>query len=108
MTPFPATIGTLIRQIEFIVDIQKTTGATSVEVELFDVTNAVQITSTDLVYSATNDLTEVSSGILTVGASPGDLRNDAPTMYEVHFKMNGGGGTDQVFMTNARLLVSYV
>lgn len=108
LTSFPSSIGALTRRIEFIVDVQKTSGATSVEVELFDITNVIQVTSTNIVYNSSNNLTEISSGALTVGSSSGNVRNDISTAYEVHFKMNGGTPTDQVFITNARLLISYV
>jgi len=107
LSPYPAVVGRLTRNISFLVNVQKTSGATSVEVQLFDVTDAVQVTSTNLTHSANNDLTELSSGSLTVGSSSGNLRSDAPKVYEVNVRMNGGGPSDQVFVANARLLVTY-
>lgn len=107
-TLYPATVGGLSRQVKFIVDVQKTSGATSVEIELFDITHAVQVTSTNIIYSTDNALTEISTGSLTVGSSAGNLRSDTTALYEIHIKMNGGTGSDAVFITNARLQISYV
>lgn len=105
MTPYPATSGALTRTVKFIADVQKTAGATSVEVQLYDVTHAVQVSA--LLYATDAALTELQSAALTVGAGAGNIRNDVATMYEVSVRMNGGGLLDQVFVTNARLQISY-
>ena len=108
MSVFPTTVGALNRTVTLICDIQKTSGATSVEVQLFDVTNNVQVTSTDIVYSTDNSLTEQVSSTLTVGSSSGNIRSDSPAMLEFDLKMNGGSiGIDSVFCNNARILISY-
>ncbi len=108
MSAFPASIGALNRQVKLIVDGQKTSGATSVEVELFDVDNAIQVAGTNLVHSANDDLTELVSSALTVGSSAGNIRNDASTLYELNVKMNGGTPSDMVLVASARLQISYV
>lgn len=106
MSPFPATIGALTRTVTFIADIQKTSGATSVEIQLYDVDHSVQITS--LLYSTNTTLVESVSGSLTVGSSSGNIRSDTPTMYEVSLRMNGGTvGIDAAYCNNARILISY-
>lgn len=105
MAGYPATVAGLARHVQFRVDVQKTAGATSVEVQLFDVTNAAQVSA--LLHAADNTLTELSSGDLTVGAIAGNIRDDVAAMYEVSVRMNGGVPGDQVFFTNARVVIFY-
>lgn len=106
ISKYPSTIGIFNRTVTFVVDIQKTAGASSVEVQLYDVTNNAQVVS--LVYSTDTSLVESTSNSLTVGSSLGNIRSDSPAMYEVSIRMNGGvAGTDAVYCNNARLLVSY-
>jgi hypothetical protein len=107
MTPFPPTNGGLNRHVQFEAEVQKSSGATSVEVRLLDITHGVAVTGTGLTYSATNNLSRVTSGDLTVGSSSGNIRSDAATIYEVQFKMNGGTPSDQVWGMGARLVISY-
>lgn len=107
MADYPLNSGGLSRRVVFFCDVQKSSGATSVEVRLFDVTHEVAIASTELTHAANAALTEKSSGELTVGASAGDIRDDIASVYEVQMKMNGGGAEDGVCITNARLLISY-
>lgn len=108
MALYPATIGALTRTVTFVVDIQKTAGASSVDVQLFDVTHSVQVTGTALTYAADQTLTGVASSALTVGSSAGNLRNDIATMYEVSMKMSGGViGIDTVYLNNARINITY-
>jgi hypothetical protein len=106
MSVFPATIGALTRSVIFSADIDITTGATTVEVQLYDITHSVAVTSTDLTSSSTTN-TRVVSSALTVGSSAGNIRSDVATQYELQFKMNGGGGSDAVFLTNSRLVITY-
>jgi hypothetical protein len=106
MSIFPATIGALARTVAFSADIDMTAGATSVEIQLYDITHSVAVTSTDLTSSSTTN-TRVTSGSLTVGSSAGNIRSDVATQYELQFKMNGGGGSDAVFLTNSRLVITY-
>jgi len=106
MSVFPATIGALTRSVVFSADIDMTAGATTVEVQLYDITHSVAVTSTDLTSSSTTN-TRVVSSALTVGSSAGNIRSDVATQYELQFKMNGGGGSDAVFLTNSRLVVTY-
>jgi hypothetical protein len=106
MSIFPPTIGSLTRTIIFATDMDMTVGATSVEARLYDVTHSVAITNADLTSSSTTN-TRVASAALTVGASAGNIRSDAVCQYELQFKMNGGTGSDAVFLTNARVIVTY-
>ncbi len=105
---WPTTIGKLTRAIQFQADIQKTSGVTSAEVQLVDITNNVTITGTDLTTTGGSTTTaRMSSGNLTVGSASGNIRNDQTAQYEVQLKMNGGSSNDQVFCTSARLIISY-
>jgi len=106
MSSWPSLLNGLTRIVSFNADIQKTSGATSAEVQLFDVTNGVSVTNTDLT-STSLTLTTVSANNLTVGISSGNIRNNTATQYETQLKMNGGGASDAAFLTNARLLISY-
>ena len=105
MSLYPTVLG-YTRHVQFLADVQKTSGATSVQVQLYDLTNVVQVTS--MTHSADNALTEKTSGDLTVGSSAGNIRSDVAAMYEVDVKMNGGGGSDAVMITNARILIYYI
>jgi len=108
MSAFPPTVNGLSRTVKFVADIDMTAGATSAEVRLFDATNVVAVTGTTMTSSSlSND--EKTSAALTVGSSAGDVRNDVAASYEVQLRMNGGvPGTDQVFATNARLVIAYL
>ncbi len=105
MTPYPATIGSLTRTVKFVADIDKTSGATNVEVQLYDNTHTTAITGTDL--TSTSNSNAAVTATLTVGSSSGNLRNDVASQYEVQFRMTGGGGADAVSITNARLVITY-
>jgi len=52
-------------------------------------------------------MTTTITSDLTVGSSPGNIRNDAVRQYEAQLFMSGGGGTDKVACTNARILITY-
>lgn len=106
MSLFPATIGALTRTVVFSADVDMTGGATSIEFQLYDSTHTVAVTSTDLTSSSTTNV-RVTSGALTVGSSAGNIRSDVASQYELQFKMNGGGGGDAVFLTNARITITY-
>jgi len=106
ISKWPATLNGLARTISFFADVQKTITATSVEVQLFDVTNNTLVTSTNLT-STSLSLATISALNLTVGASAGNIRSDTSAQYEVQLKMNGGNQNDQVYCINARLLITY-
>ncbi len=106
MTPYPATIGALTRTVKFVANVDKTSGATNCTIQLYDTTNNVLVTSTQLT-STSNSNAPVTTAGLTVGSSSGNIRSDAPTNYECQFIMVGGGVSDAVFVTSARLLITY-
>ncbi len=105
MTPYPATVGALTRTVKFVANIDKTSGATNCEVQLYDTTHTVIIAGTPL--TSTSNSNAAVSATLTVGSSSTNFRNDIATEYEVQFRMNGGGGSDAVFITNARIIITY-
>jgi hypothetical protein len=93
-------------QATFYATIYKTAGATSVEVRLYDVTQSVTVTGSDMTGTSSSPV-ELSAS-LTVGSASGNLRDDIADMYEVDIKMNGGVvGTDAVFIANARVVLNY-
>lgn len=105
MTPYPETIGAFTRTVTFIADMDKTSGATSAEIQLYDTTHSVVVAGTTL--TSVSDANSAVTAVLTVGSSSGNLRDDVDTQYELQFRMNGGGGSDAVFLTNARLEITY-
>lgn len=105
LSPFPPFLNGLTRTARLKVDAEKTSGATSTDLRLYDVTHSVQVGGTLQTVSNTNeDLTE----LLTIGSAAGNLRSDAATMYELQMRMTGGVvGNDSATCTNARLLLTY-
>jgi hypothetical protein len=104
MTLWPPIVGISIRTVKFTADVDKTSGATSVEVRLYDVTHNITVAGTGLI--STNNANTPLTATLTVGSSSGNLRNDVPTQYELQVRMNGGSA-DAVFLTSARLVITY-
>jgi hypothetical protein len=77
-------------------------GADTAEVRLYDVTNAVAVTSA-LLTDASGAMVELSSAALTIGSAAGNLRNDALTRYRVEIRSNPGGGASLTELEHARL-----
>ena len=110
MTKYPAKAGNLSRHMQFVATLQSTAGATECLIQLFDLTHAVVVTGTMLNNSAAPSLPlpfDVNSGDLTVGTASGNIRSDVAAQYEVQIKMVGGGSTDLVICSNARIIVFY-
>ena len=106
VSPYPITLGALTRTIKFEGDIEKTSGATNVEIQLYDNTHSVAITGTNLTGTETANTLHTTAA-LTVGSSAGNIRDDIASQYELQIKMNGGGGSDSVTITNGKLIISY-
>ncbi len=107
MSKYP-TISGYTRHVRFVVDIDKTSGATSGTVQLYDVTNNVLVTSTNMT-TTSNSNDEHDSGDLTVGNAAGNIQLATPASYELQLKVTGGTlGVDGTFLTSARLLIYYV
>jgi hypothetical protein len=104
---WPATIGALTRQIYFKADIEVSSGATTGNVRLQNVTDNETVTGTAVNTTSTSN-TELSVGPLPVGVAVGDLKTGTPKSYQVQVSLTGGGGGDTVSITNARLCVRYV
>lgn len=104
---YPTTIGGLTRKVRLVADVQKTSGATNVEIVLYDVPHNVDVTGADLT-STSNANTKVISGVLSEGTTAGKLRTDVETLYELHLLMTGGTlGVDQVTVSGAALRLTY-
>lgn len=106
MSRYPLSLNGKTRSVILEADVQKTGTATSVDIQLMDITHSVVVTGTTL-SSVSNALIKVASSALTVGSSSGNIRNDVETVYEIKIKMSGGTVSDQVYCTNARLLITY-
>jgi hypothetical protein len=95
-------------KVVFSAEVDQTGGATSVEIQLFDLTDNILITGTDLVAPGATLPTLVASPQLVLGNAAGDLRLDGTKYYEVLLRMNGGVPiNDQVACSNASLILSY-
>lgn len=104
LTPFPAVnVLGLARVITFVAVIETIAGLANVL--LRNVTDGEVVTGTAL---STPNLTstQVSSGPLTVGVNPGDLKDDK--MYEVLLSISGASPGQAASITNARLEIRYV
>ena len=107
LTAYPATVGSLTRTVLFVANLDRGSGATSSQVKLFNITDNENVTNADLTSASLSNSEQVSAS-LTVGSSPGMLRNNYAAQYEVYLKMNGGTpGVDLVSCTNARLVITY-
>ena len=106
LSRFPILAGHA-RHVRFLCCVDKTAGATSGTIQLYDVTNGVVVTDTNLVTTSLSN-EELDSGDLAVGGAAGNIRTDVVSMYEVQMKRTGGaGGVDAVYCTDARLVVYY-
>ncbi len=100
------TLSGYTRHVRLVADVDKTPGATSGTVQLFDATHNVVVTGTGMTTTSV-DSEEKDSGDLTVGTASGNIRTDA-ARYELQMKRTGGvEGTDAVYLTNARLYIYY-
>lgn len=109
LSRYPETSGGRTRRIRLEASVQKTSGATSAEIQLVDVDHSSNVAGTNLVHSASNALTRVISSALPVSSESGDLRSDVPTQCVLYGKMNGGNETvDRVWGVSASLIVEYV
>jgi len=103
---WPATIGALTRSIYFKADIECSTPGTTANVRLQNITDNETVTGTAL-NTGLQVNTEVVSAALTVGVAAGNLKSGTPKQYEVQVSLTGGGASDTVTITNARLCVRY-
>jgi hypothetical protein len=106
MSKYPNIAG-YTRHVRLLCNVEKTSGATSGTVQLWDTTHNVLVASTSMsTTSSTNE--EKDSGDLTVGSSSGNIRSDVASSYEVQLKVTGGTlGVDAATIANARLMIYY-
>jgi len=108
MSFYPSSFAFLNRAVNFKAILETTSPIAVCQVQLMDVTNNVAITNTTGTTSNSSGLILFDSGPLTVGTSPGNIRTDAVTMYEVHLTMTAGVvGSDFAICTNARIEIVY-
>lgn len=102
---WPATIGTLNRVVTLKATVYTDDVAAAPVVLMRDLTGGVDVGTIAPATSLTPDEYEL---VLTVGASPGDVRDDVVHMYEWRLYRDGGTVADKVFAGNVRIEVTYV
>lgn len=120
LSKYPATSGIRAREIK-LKAIVAASGALDgggivpwvCQVRLYDSTHGVVVGGSTIDGPTVNVTTPalVSSAALTVGASAGNLRSDAPAIYEVQFRALGAGvlsAPDDVSLYQSILTVEYV
>jgi len=94
------------RSITFKASLEVSAAGVDGYCRLFDTTHNVPITNTLFQFNNTVT-TEYTSLPLTVGTTPGTIRSDAVTRYEVQIWKTSGAVTDRVICNNARLTIVY-
>jgi hypothetical protein len=106
---YPATIGSLTRVITFYAFVDKTPGATSVDIRLYDTENNIEIAGTAMTSNVNYNIDlSVTEPTLGVGSTPGQLIDTSDSYYELQMKMTGGTVSDAVFCTNSYIVIRYV
>lgn len=94
------------RLIQFYADVEVSAPGVDGYVQLFDTTDNVVVTNT--FFHVTNTVgTEVHSGVLATGVSPGTIRVDQPTRYEAQIWKASTSPADRMICNNARLTITY-
>lgn len=107
LSEYPERIGPFIRQVEFQADLDgEGCGGAEVTIRLQNITDGETVTNTEMSAPGENpgESSTVESGPLTVGTSPGDLKD--LSLYEVQIQKSGASVSATV--TNARLEITYV
>lgn len=120
LSKYPATLGAKARTLR-LQAVVSATGAVDdllvpwvAEVRLYDETHGVAVTGSTLSGPTGGDVSvpaAITSGVLTVGSSPGNLRSDTPTVYSVEVRALGTGvlaEPDHVTVHNVVVIVEYV
>lgn len=94
------------RSVVFSANVEVSAAGVDGYCQLFDTTHNVAVTNT--LFHFTNTVgTQLNSLPLTVGTSPGNLRIDATTRYEVQLWKVSNAVTDRAICNNARLAITY-
>jgi hypothetical protein len=105
LTSFPpVNTNGFVRQVSFVVNFETTNILAVGTVHLRNVDEDEIVTGSTLL--TTSLLNEEQRSILTVGSSPGNLKDDR--IYEVAAFRTGGLDADSITITNARLEILYV
>lgn len=109
VTKFPALLtdgSGRSRTIEFYADVEVSAAGVDGYCQLYDTDNNIPVVGTN--FHFTNIVAdEIHSIPLTVGSSPGNIRNDATTRYEVQLWKVSNSVADRVLINNARLTITY-
>jgi len=111
LSMFPASISGKNREVVFAVTLDASDPAAVAQAYLFDEDDATPVALTTLDNSGAVNTTvpeEFKSSLLTVGGTPGDLRDDVEHRYSVLFQRLAGALIDTVDCYNARLIISYI
>lgn len=100
---WPATIDGLTRVVSFFANIETSAAAAQANIRLYNVSDAEIVSGT--VLESTSTSTVLVGGVVTVGASPNNLK--LGDNYEIQIARSGGAGGDQAICTSARLSISY-
>ena len=109
LSGYPIITESRVRTIKFVavLEAQGSTGTTA-NIELYDVTNSSTVIGSTL-STILNAPTHVTSAALTLGASLGNLRTDASTLYDVRLTMtNGNLSTDAAICCYSALIITYL
>jgi hypothetical protein len=96
------------KQLFLVATLQSSAPAAVANVQLWDVTNGVMVTGAAISNTAEGDRTVFGTSIsaaLTVGVSPGNIRTDVASEYELRLLRSGGLPADIVTCSNAHLRI---
>jgi len=100
----PADPLSVYNRAYFMATLFRNGAAGTAKVRLYDETNGVMITGTDLT-TATGTIDDVLAGPLTIGIAPGNIRMDGPTRYRVDIEITGGTPVDFVEIMRAAIML---
>jgi len=110
VTLFPAAMtdgSGRTRTIEFYADVEVSAPGVDGYLQLYDTTSNAVVGNTQ--FHFTNTLgAEVHSIPLVVGTSPGNIRSDIASRYEVQIWKTSASPTDRAICNNARLTIFYL
>jgi hypothetical protein len=101
---WPATIGPLTRQVVLSACLYCDTGSAAAALLMQDITDDVQV---GFISPASSPVPDQYGVPLTVGAAPGDLRNDTVHVYEFRLYRDGVPANARAFTGNVKIVVFY-
>lgn len=95
------------RLVEFFIDAEVSAAGVDGYCQLFDTDHNVVVTNTNFHFTNTT-AAEIHSVPLAVGSTPGMIRSDTPTRYEVQLWKVSNSVADRVILNNARITIFYL